>query len=66
MERKKAEAALQKELKKGPNADKFIKQTYAKQVITCQKNKERNLQNKGKVQNVEYTLDNMFANIKMA
>ncbi|CAK63923.1 unnamed protein product (macronuclear) [Paramecium tetraurelia] len=64
--RKKAEDLLQKEIKKGDKADKFIKQTYAKQVITCQKQKERNLLNKGKIQNVMYGIDNMFANIKMA
>lgn len=49
MARKKSEKDLEKEVKKGDKADKFIKQTYAKQVITCQKNKERCLQNKGKV-----------------
>ena len=65
MARKKAEQDLQKECKK-PNSDKFIKQTFAKQVITCQKNKERALLNKGKVQSLGYSLDNMFANIKMA
>ncbi|CAD8122579.1 unnamed protein product [Paramecium sonneborni] len=64
--RKKAEDQLQKEIKKGDKADKFIKQTYAKQVIQCQKQKERNALNKGKIQNVMYGIDNMFANIKMA
>jgi charged multivesicular body protein 3 len=33
MARKKCEADLQKEIKKGDKSDKFIKQTYAKQVI---------------------------------
>ncbi|KAM3143780.1 hypothetical protein pb186bvf_004056 [Paramecium bursaria] len=65
-QKKKAEADLQKEIKKGDKADKAIKQIYAKQVIQCNKNIERNMQNKGRIQNVQYSMDNMFANIKMA
>lgn len=58
--KKKAEDSLQKEVKKGDKSDKFIKQTYAKQIVQCNKNKERTLTNKYKVQNLIYSLDGVF------
>ena len=57
--KKKAEESLTKELKK-PKPDNFIKQTYAKQIVQSNKNKERVMVNKYKVQNVVYSLDTMF------
>lgn len=61
--KKKAEESLQKEIKRGAQADKFVKQTYAKQVVQCNKNKERTLQNKYKIVNLQYSLDGMLCTI---
>ena len=58
--KKKAEADLTKEVAKGASSDKFIKTTYARQIATCNKNRERYLLNKGKVQSLGYTLDTYF------
>lgn len=58
--KKKAEESLQKEIKKGDKADKFVKQTYAKQIVQCNKNKERTMANKYKVQSLVYSLDGVF------
>ena len=61
--KKKSEESLQREVKKGEKADKFIKQTYAKQMVQCNKNKERTLANKYKVQSLVYSLDGVFCNL---
>jgi charged multivesicular body protein 3 len=58
--KKKAEEQLQREVKKGDKSDKFIKQTYAKQIVQSNKNKERTLANKYKVQSLVYSLDGVF------
>ncbi|EAR87283.1 SNF7 family protein (macronuclear) [Tetrahymena thermophila SB210] len=66
MASKKAEEDLKREIKKGDKADKFVKQTYAKQVLQCRTQKQRYMANKAKVQGLQYTLDNFFADIKLA
>ncbi|EGR27355.1 snf7 family protein, putative, partial [Ichthyophthirius multifiliis] len=63
---KQSQQNLVKEIKKGEKGDKFIKQTYAKQVLQTQKQKERYLNNKAKVMSLQYSLDNFFAQIKFA
>lgn len=66
MAQKKSEDDLKREIKKGEKADKFVKQTYAKQVIQAKTQKERYMNNKAKVQGLQYSLDNFFADVKLA
>lgn len=65
MMRKKAEAELTKECKK-EKGDKFVKQTYARQVQQAIKHKDKYTENKYKIKNLEYGLDTYFANVKLA
>lgn len=53
---------LEAEVKKGTKADKFIKQTYGKQIVQAQKTREKYLNNKAKIQSLQYTLDNFICN----
>ena len=59
MMRKKAEAELTKECKK-EKGDKFVKQTYARQVQQAIKHKDKYTENKYKIKNLEYGLDTYF------
>jgi len=63
MEIKKAQKKLETAVKKGE--DKSLQQMYAKNVLAARKNKEKLLQQKTRVQDCQYGIDNMFANIKM-
>jgi charged multivesicular body protein 3 len=40
---------LEAEVKKGEKGDKFVKQTYARQVVQSEKNKEKYMENKVKI-----------------
>ena len=60
MMKKKAQETLEKEIKKGPQADKFVKQTYAKQVVQANKNKERYMLNKAKLQSLSFSIDSFI------
>ncbi len=52
-------------MKKGDKGDKFVKQTYARNVVQAQKNKEKYMQNKAKLQGLGYSMDQFIANVKM-
>jgi len=64
MDIKQAKKKLEKMVKKGE--DKALLRTYANNVLSAQKNKEKILNNKAKVQDAQFGIDNMFANVKMA
>ncbi len=63
--RKEAEKKLEKEIKKGAKADKFIKNTYAKQMVQCTNRKNQYLSNKTKIQGLEFSIDSFYAQLKM-
>lgn len=54
---------LEKECAKKEKADPYIKKIYAKQVATCDKNREKILIQKGNVQSLGYTLDTFFCRV---
>ena len=64
-ERTRAENDLKKEVQKGVAGDKFKKQMYARQVLQCNKLKQNQLINKGKIQGCQYALDQYFASVKI-
>ena len=57
--RKKAQDSLRKELAKN-SADKYSAKIYAKQVAQNDKQKSRILNQKAKIQNMQYGLDTYF------
>jgi len=63
MEIKKATKKLEAAVKKGE--DKSLQQMYAKNVLAARKNKEKLMGQKIRIQDCQYGIDNMFANIKM-
>jgi len=63
MTTKKAENELKKALK--DSKDKSIHTIYARQVAQCRKQKGRLLNNKAKVQGMIFSIESMFANIRM-
>ncbi|KRX03101.1 hypothetical protein PPERSA_10182 [Pseudocohnilembus persalinus] len=65
MARKKAQKDLEKECKKQTGGDKFVKQTYAKQLVKCDKQKGNYMNQKMKLQDVGFTVDNYFTQVKM-
>merc|ERR1711982_35033 len=46
--------------------DKSICRQYAQNCLAAQKNKEKLLNNKAKIQDVQFSIDNMFAQVKMS
>jgi len=63
MTTKKAENELKKALKE--SNDKSIHTIYARQVAQCRKQKGRLLNNKAKVQGMIFSIESMFANMRM-
>jgi len=63
MGQKKAETELKKAIKE--SKDKSILTIYAKQVAQTRKQKARILNNKAKLQGLIFSIDTMFANMKM-
>jgi len=63
MAQKKAEAELKKAIQ--TNKDKGILTIYAKQVAQTRRQKARLLNNKAKVQGLVFSLEQMFANMRM-
>jgi len=63
MTQKKAEAELKKALQ--TSKDRNIHTIYAKQVAQCRRQKTRLLNNKAKVQGLIFSIESMFANIRM-
>merc|ERR1712170_64123 len=61
---KMARQKLEKMVKKGEN--KNICRQYAQNVLAAQKNKEKLLNNKARIQDVQFSIDNMFAQAKMS
>ena len=64
MDIKKAKKTLERAVKK--NEDKNIQRLYAKNVLMAQKQKDRFLINKTKIDDVKFSIDDMFAQVKMA
>jgi len=64
MEIKMARKKLEKMVKK--KEDKAICRQYAQNVMSSQKNKEKLLNNKAKIQDCQFSIDNMFAQVKMS
>jgi hypothetical protein len=55
---------LEKMIKKGES--RALCKQYASNVLSAQNNRDRLLVNKTKIQDTQFTLDNMFAQVKMA
>ena len=60
---KSSQRDLEKKIKEG--ADKQVIRMYAKNCVQAQKTKEKHMMNKTKIQNVEYSMNQLITNMKM-